>query len=113
MIGWLALLVLGASAMWIAIPVAFLYVGSKIEEAGGSRSLAGLAMLVGATASIVGAFLLLGAINRAYQRARVRRGFDDTGTFPLEVTLVCTLVGFAALAAFFFLSLDGNIPDGG
>jgi hypothetical protein len=113
MIAWLALRGVGACAMWIAIPITCLYVGSKIEEAGGSSSVGGLVMLIEATASIVGAVLLLAAINRGYQRARVRRGYDDTGTFPLEVTLVCTLVAFAIAAAVFLLGLEGNIPDGG
>lgn len=94
MIAWLALLVVIATSMWTAVPVAWLYVGSRMDEG----ALTKLVVLAGAVASMIGCARLLAAVNRRYQRARVRRGFDDTGTFPLEVTLVCS--AFAAAAAY-------------
>ena len=103
MIAWLALLVVVAISMWTAVPVAWLYIGSQIGEGGGAR----LVMLAGAVASIVGCARALSAINRRYQRARVRRGYEDTGTFPLEVALVCS--AFAAGAAL----LVGWVLSGG
>jgi hypothetical protein len=110
MILWLALLVLGALAMWVAVPVAWLYIGSKVQEVTDNVG-AGLgAALVGSIASIAAMALLLGAITRRYQAARVRRGLEDTGGFPLEVTLVCT-AGTAAIAfAVWFLGFAGAQP---
>lgn len=110
MIAWLALLVLAALAMWVAVPVAWLYIGSLIQEATGNVG-AGLgAALVGSIASIVAMSMLLGAITRRYQGARVRRGLDDTGGFPLEVTLVCTATTAAILFAIWFFGFSGAQP---
>lgn len=80
MILWLALLALGGLALWAGVPLLWLYLASQIDSAA-------LGVL-GAAATIAALFPLLGVVNRRYQDARVRRGFDDTGTFPLEVTLV-------------------------
>jgi hypothetical protein len=102
-IAWLALLVVVAISMWTLVPVVWLYIGAQIGEGAGAK----IVMLAGAVASIVGCARLLSAVNRRYQRARVRRGFDDTGTFPLEVTLVCS--AFAAGAAL----LVGWVLSGG
>ena len=92
MIAWLALLALGGLAMWTAVPLAWLWIGSR---AGGP-----VLMLIGAVLTMVATARGLGAVNRRYQAARVRRGLDDTGNFPLEVTLVCSAaVAGAALLA--------------
>ena len=91
MIAWLALLVLGALGMWTAVPLAWLWIGSQVE----SR----LLTVAGAIVTMIAWARLLAALNRRYQRARVRRGYDDTGSFPLEVSLVCS--AFAAAAALF------------
>ena len=89
MIAWLALLALGGLALAAGVPLLWLYLASQIDSAA-------LGVL-GAGVTIVAMVPLLSAINRGYQAARVRRGFDDTGNFPLEVTLVCS--AFAALVA--------------
>jgi hypothetical protein len=110
MIAWLALLVLAALAMWLAVPVAWLYVGSRVQEATDNLG-AGLgAALAGSIASIVAMALLLGAITRRYQAARVRRGLEDTGGFPLEVTLVCTATTAAVVFAVWFFGFSGAQP---
>ena len=92
MIGWLALLALGGLAMWTAIPLAWLWIAS---HAGGP-----LLLVPGTILTMVAAARLLSAVNGRYQGARVRRGYDDTGNFPLEVTLVLSAgaAGVALLA---------------
>jgi hypothetical protein len=99
MIAWLALLALGGLAMWTAIPLAWLWIASRF---GGP-----LLLLPGAILTMVAWGFLLGAINRRYQAARVRRGFDDTGNFPLEVTLVLS-AGAAAAALLTGWILSGS-----
>ncbi len=92
MIAWLALLALAGVAMWTAVPLAWLWIGSQADS--------GVLAVGGAIATMVAWARLLSAINHRYQGARVRRGFDDTGTFPLEVTLVLSAgaAGVALLA---------------
>ena len=94
MIAWLALLALGGLAMWTAVPLAWLWIGSQASS--------GVLTVLGAVLTMVAWARLLGAVNRRYQAARVRRGFDDTGSFPLEVTLVLSAgaAGLALLAGF-------------
>ena len=90
---WLALLALGGMVLCAGVPLLWLYLASQADSAA-------LGVL-GATATIAAMFGLLGAVNRRHQASRVRRGFDDTGTFPLEVTLVLSVsaagVGLAVL----------------
>jgi hypothetical protein len=85
---WLALLALGGVALWAGVPLLWLYLASQVDSAA-------LGVL-GATLTIAALCWLLGAVNRRHQGARVRRGLDDTGTFPLEVTLVCSACAAAA-----------------
>ena len=97
MIAWLALLALGGLAMWTAVPLAWLWIGSQVDSP--------VLMLLGAVLTMVVTGWLLGAVNRRYQAARVRRGYDDTGNFPLEVTLVLSAgaAGLALLAGWILL----------
>ena len=97
MAAWLALLALGGLALFVGMPLGWLWIASQVQGATESVGLAVVAGLAGATASIGGLSLALGAVVRRYQRARVARGLDDTGNFPLEVVLVCSAVA-AALA---------------
>ena len=99
MIAWLALLALAGLAMWTAVPLAWLWIGSQFD----SPPVA----VGGAILTMVAWGVLLGALNRRYQGARVRRGYDDTGNFPLEVTLVLS-VGAAAVALLVGWVLSGS-----
>ena len=99
MIAWLALLALGGLAMWTAVPLAWLWIGSQLNSP--------IAAVTGAAITMVAWTVLLGAVNRRYQAARVRRGHDDTGNFPLEVTLVLS-VGAAGLALLAGWILQGS-----
>ena len=99
MIAWLALLALGGLAMWTAVPLAWLWIASQVG---------GPLLLIGGTViTMVAVARLLGAVNGRYQAARVRRGFDDTGNFPLEVTLVLS-AGAAGLALLAGWILSGS-----
>ena len=108
MIARLALLVLTALAMWGGVPLLWLYLGSLVQSATDSAPAAAVVMVAGAVLTIVGLVVAMGAITRGYQRARVARGLEDTGNFPLEVTLVCTaFAAGAALLAGYVVGLTG------
>lgn len=110
MIALLALLVLTSLAMWVGVPLLWLYLGSLIQDATGNLGAAVGAMLFGSILSIVAMAMLMGAITRAYQRVRVRRGLDDTGSFPLEVTLVCTAIVAGGGFVIWFFGFAGAQP---
>jgi hypothetical protein len=98
----IAMVVLGAAifavacGMWIGIPWLWLYLGSLVQAETDNVGAAIGAMIFGVTLTIALTIPLLGWLNGAYQRARVARGLEDTGSFPLEVCL--TLSAFVAIA---------------
>lgn len=106
----LALLTSASLVMWVGIPLLWLWIGSLIQGATDNVGAAIGAMFFGVLASIGAMVPILGALTRAYQRSRVARGLEDTGAFPLEVTLVCTagiaMVGFTI----WFFGFSGSAP---
>lgn len=107
----LALLLAGTLALWVGIPLAWLWIGSQVQGATDSVGAAIGAMMFGVVASIAALVPVLGLLTRAYQRARVARGLPDTGSFPLEVTLVVgAVVALAGFLVWFVLSGSSPIP---
>ena len=106
----LALMIAASLVLWVGIPLAWLWIGSRIQAATDNLGAAVGAMFFGVIASIGAMLPILSGLTRAYQRSRVARGLDDTGSFPLEVTLVCTaavaMVGFAI----WFFGFSGSAP---
>lgn len=96
-LGVLTALALASLATWTGVPAAWLWVASQVQAATDSFGLAVLALVLGGAVTLAVALRALGALTRRYQRARVARGLDDTGNFPLEVTLVLT-AGVAVIA---------------
>lgn len=105
----LALLVFASFGLWVGVPLAWLWIGSQVQAATDNVGAAIGAMLFGVTVTLALLIPLLGSLTRAYQRSRVARGLEDTGTFPLEVTLVCTAVVAALAVAVWFL-FQGGAP---
>ena len=106
----LAALVVAALGLWVGIPVGWLWVGSQVQVATDNLGAAIAVMFFGAILSAAGVVFLLAHLTRSYQRARVARGREDTGSFPLEVTLVCTAGLALAVFAVWFLGFSGAQP---
>jgi hypothetical protein len=106
------LMVLGAGlVLWIAIPLAWLYVGSRIQAASDSIGLAVFVMLVGVVASIVATVPLLGWLNRKHLELQAARGLEAHGYGALEVVMTLSvLVAVLAFAVWFFL-IEGPGPS--
>jgi hypothetical protein len=110
----LGVMVVSSLLLWVGIPLAWLWVASQIQGASGSVGAAIGAAFVGVTVSIALMVPALSALSRAYRRARVGRGLEDTGNFALEVVMVLT-AGAAILvfgAWFFFFAGASPIPIG-
>ena len=106
----LAALVLAALALWVGIPVGWLWVGSQVQSLTDDLGAAIAVMFAGAIASAAAVVFVLGFLTKSYQRARVARGREDTGSFPLEVTLVCTAGLALAVFLVWFLVFAGAQP---
>lgn len=106
----LTLMVFASVVLWVGVPVGWLWIGSKIQVATDNLGAAVGAMLFGTVATVGLLVPVLGWLTRAYQRSRTARGLEDTGSFPLEVTLVCTAC--LAMVAFvvWFFGFSGSAP---
>jgi hypothetical protein len=112
----LAMMFVGALALWIGVPLLWLYIGSKVQESTDSVGAALGLMLFGSVATILLLVPLLGRLNEAYEHVREQRGLDNYGQAPLEAVLVVSAVIALALLVLYFLIFGGGaplpIPDG-
>jgi hypothetical protein len=107
-----AIMFLGSLVLWVGLPLACLYVGSRVQGATHSVGAALLAMAGGLAAGIFALLPLLGFLNRRHIEVRAARGLDTYGQAPLEGVLVVSagvaLVGFVVW--FFFFSGTAPLP---
>ena len=102
MVVLLVALVLASLALWVGVPLLWLWVGSLVQSATDDVGAAIGAMIFGVVVTIVLWIPVLAGLTRAYQRARTSRGLEDTGGFPLEVTMTCSaMVAIAAVTVWF------------
>src|SRR5918997_4002496 len=103
----LAVMFAGALALWVGVPLLWLYIGSKIQDATDSVGAALGLMLVGSVLTILLFVPLLGRLNEAYEHLRESRGLDNYGQAPLEAMLVISaVVAVAVLVAYFLVFSD-------
>jgi len=112
----LAMMFAGALALWIGVPLLWLYIGSKVQESTQSVGAALGLMLLGSVATILLLVPILARMNEAYEHAREARGLDNYGQAPLEAVLVVSAVIAVALLVLYFLVVGGGaplpVPDG-
>jgi ABC-type uncharacterized transport system permease subunit len=111
----LAMMFAGALALWIGVPLLWLYIGSKVQESTNSVGAALGLMLFGSIATILLFVPLLGRLNEAYEHLRESRGLENYGQAPLEAVLVVSaVIALILLVVWFFLFTDNApmpIPD--
>ena len=109
----LAIMFVGSLVLWVGVPVAALFVGSKVQTATDSIGAAMAAMTLMVIGSLVVLVPLLGWLNRTYMEIRVARGRQDLGNAPLEGVIVVSaaiaIVGFGI----WFLFFAGTAPLSG
>jgi hypothetical protein len=110
----LAIMFIGSLALWVGVPLAWLWVGSQIEAETDSVGAAFAAALVGVIVSIGLVIPVLSWLSDRHRAVRLARGLQDTGHFALEVVLVTSagvaVVGF--LVWFFLFSGAEAVPLG-
>jgi hypothetical protein len=106
------LMMLGAGlVLWVAVPLAWLYVGSQVQAASDSVGLAILVMFVGVVVSIVAIVALLGWLNRKHLQLQEARGHDTHGQTALDAVMtVSVVVAVVAFVIWFFL-IEGPGPS--
>lgn len=103
----LALLFTASVGLWVGVPLLWLWLGSQVQAATGNVGAAIGAMILGVTISIALVIPVLGWLTGAYQRSRVARGLEDTGSFPLEVAMTCSAMLAIAFTVIWFAFLGG------
>jgi hypothetical protein len=104
------LMLAGSVVLWVAIPVLWLWVASRIESATGSLGAAVGVAFVGVVVSIALMVPVLSWLSNKHREQRVARGYEDTGHLALEVVIVTSAgVAVAAFGAWFLL-LSGSSP---
>jgi hypothetical protein len=104
----LMMMFVGALALWIGVPLLWLFLGSKVQESTNSVGAALGLMLFGAVATILLLMPLLARLNEAYEHVRESRGLDNYGQAPLEAVLVVSAtIAIVALVIWFVLFPHG------
>jgi uncharacterized membrane protein YbhN (UPF0104 family) len=105
-----ALMLAGAVALWVGVPLAWLWVGSRLQAETGSLGTALAAMMAGMIASVVGLTWCLGRLNRRHVELQELRGRAAAEVDVLERVLV--LSAAVAVIAFgtWFLVFSGSEP---
>ena len=106
----LAMMFAGALALWLGVPVLWLYIGSKVQASTHSVGAALGLMMFGSIATILALVPLLARLNEAYEHLREARGLETYGQAPLEAVLVVSaVIALLLLVVWFFLFTD-NAP---
>jgi hypothetical protein len=105
-----AIMLAGSLALWIGIPLAWLWIGSQIEAATNSVGAAFAAALAGVIASIALMIPVLSWLSERHRAARLARGREDTGHLALEVVLVTSAGVAVVLFGIWFLLFSGASP---
>jgi ABC-type transport system involved in multi-copper enzyme maturation permease subunit len=108
----LVIMFVGSLVLWVGMPLAALFVGSRVQSATDSIGVAMLAMAGVVIGSLVVLLPFLGWLNRKHMEVRVARGRQDLGSAALEgVIVVSATVAVVAFAIwFFFFAGSSPIP---
>jgi hypothetical protein len=107
---WLMTMFTGAMALWIGVPIAWLWLGSKVQGLTHSVGAAIGVMLPGVVVTIMLLVPLLGWMNVHYEHAREARGLDDFGQAPLEAVLVVSAITAAVACVVWFVVFADSPP---
>ena len=86
-----AMMFLGSLVLWVGVPVAWLWIGSRLQN-GTSLATATGAMMVGMLVSVALLLGVLGSLSRRHTELQERRGVPEGETTALERVLVSSAV---------------------
>ncbi|CAN5621015.1 hypothetical protein BH10ACT11_BH10ACT11_07390 [soil metagenome] len=100
----------GCMALWIAVPLGWLWVGSQVEASSDLSTGLGVTM-IGSVLSIIALVLFLVQVNRRHLELQLRRkGADRPRTSVLELMLVVTAAVAVVIFGIWFLLFAGTSP---
>ena len=107
-------MICGGVVLWLGVPLAWLYVGSRVQGETGSLVAALAVMMVGVAISIALVVSLLAWLNRKHGELRMARGLDDHGSTALEAVMTVSAgIALVCFASWFFLFSGASpLPTG-
>jgi hypothetical protein len=104
-----AMMFLGSLVLWVGVPVAWLWVGSRLQEHHSLSTVIGV-MMLGMLASIALLLAALGRLSRVHTEVQEQRGVPEGQITALERVLVSSAV--IAIVGFFvwFFGFSGSSP---
>jgi uncharacterized membrane protein YbhN (UPF0104 family) len=105
-----ALMFAGAVTLWLGVPVAWLWIGSRLQAQTGSVGTALAAMMTGMIASVAALTWSLGRLNRRHVELQELRGRPVTEVGVLERVLVLSAAVAVIVFGAWFLVFSGSEP---
>jgi hypothetical protein len=104
-----AMMFIGSLVLWVGVPVAWLWIGSRLQNATSLATAIG-AMMVGMLLSVALLLGVLGRLSRLHTDLQERRGVPESEMTALELVLVSSAV--IAVIGFFvwFFGFSGSSP---
>ena len=106
----IAIMLLGSLALWIGVPVGWLWVGSQLQALTASLEVALGTMMVGMTLTIAALVSLLSWLNRRHVELQEARGREVGDTTVLEHTLVASATLAVVAYGVWFFGFSGSSP---
>jgi hypothetical protein len=101
--GVLVLEVVGSALMWAPIPLAWMWIGGRVNEATGSLAAGGAVTFAGFVASTVVAMSLLTRLDEVWITLRRRAGHDQREGALTQVVVVSATLGIAAFVLWYYV----------
>jgi len=104
-----AMMFLGSLVLWVGVPVAWLWIGSRLQENHSLSTAIGV-MMLGMLVSIAVLLGVLSRLSRAHTEVQEQRGVPEGHTTALERVLVSSAI--VAIVGFFvwFFGFSGSSP---
>jgi hypothetical protein len=106
----IAIMLLGSLALWIGVPVGWLWVGSQLQALTASLEVALGTMMVGMTLTIAALVSVLSWLNRRHVELQEARGREVGDTTALEHTLVASATLAVVAYGVWFFGFSGSSP---
>jgi uncharacterized membrane protein YbhN (UPF0104 family) len=104
-----AMMFLGSLVLWVGVPVAWLWIGSRLQN-GTSLATATGVMMIGMLLSVTLLLTALGWLSRRHTELQERRGVPESETTALELVLVSSAVIAVIGFLVWFFGFSGSSP---
>ena len=101
---------LASFALWVGVPVAWLWVGSQVQAGTNSLAVALGAMMTGMVLTIIFLVAFLAWLNRRYVELSAARGNEVRALAALETVLVGSAAVALVLFVVWFFGFSGSSP---